>query len=166
MAISWPVCNAVAPLAVSIRGAHRSLEEKTVPGREWRSSSGVSGRYGWIKAVSNRQTGLIQHMSGNRGEHLGAGKFAIHRTALHIERVQREDIMMHDAVVPGRAWAVVTEVAASHRRVAGKPFPIVIDALAGAARAVRPRLAAGRDALGELAGQNLRGFGGRSTSIQ
>src|SRR3546814_168269 len=64
---------------------------------------------------------------------------------------------MRDGVVPGRAWAVVTEVIAIHVAIGGKPDGVVIDTLTGAIERQRARLATRRDSFGIGALGNMGG---------
>src|SRR5256885_15244730 len=64
------------------------------------------------------------------------------------QRIDGEDVVVDDAVVPRRAGAVVAEVVALHLLVAREPARVVVDAVAQAAGGCRAALAARRDAVG------------------
>ena len=68
-----------------------------------------------VQRVGARESGRVQHAPGQRRPHLGAGEGAFHRQARHVQRVEREHVVVHQAVVPGREGAVVAEVLAGHR---------------------------------------------------
>ena len=124
-------------------------------------TEGITGRHGGIQAIGGGEAGLIQHMTGDGRQHVRAGEFAVDRAAVQVEGVEREDVMMHDAVVPGRAGSVIAEIVACHGRVAGEPFPVVVDALPSAAGSCRAGFAAGGHALGKFPGLDLRRLWGQ-----
>src|SRR5690606_25676204 len=104
-----------------------------------------------VERVATGQLRRAEHVRLDRLEDIGTAKAFVHRAPLHAKRVEREDVVMDDGVVPRRAGTVVAVVVAGHVLVAAEPGGVVVDALARAARRVGPRLAARGDRARELA---------------
>jgi len=113
----------------------------------------------WVQAVDAREQGLPEHVPGYGREHGGTVEGAVERAAVQVQRVKREDVVMRDAVVPGRAGAVVTEVFPAHLRVSREPVGVAVDAAAGAVEAGFGILAPGGHARAVRSG--LDPIGGR-----
>ncbi len=55
-----------------------------------------------------------------------------------VHGIERKDITMRAEVIPGRAWTVIPVILASHLRIIGKGFGIVIQTLSHSICASRP----------------------------
>src|SRR5688500_9828790 len=53
-----------------------------------------------VERVQTGDLGGAQHVSLHRLQHFGRGEPALHRTIGHVEREQREDVVVRDRVVP------------------------------------------------------------------
>ena len=104
-------------------------------------------------------------MAGQRLAHLGAGEVTVHREAGHVQRVQREQVVVHQRIIERRKRAVVAEVAPGQGGIAGEPAGVVVQALPRRAVGGRAGLAAGGEAAAPLA-FGTAGHGGRQVHQQ
>jgi hypothetical protein len=66
---------------------------------------------------------------------------SLHFQALYIQRIDREDVVMNDRIVPWRTRPVIAVVITLHIRIARKPSRITINPMLPPGRSIRPRLA-------------------------
>src|SRR3712207_308384 len=79
-----------------------------------------------IKRVSPRDACLSQDFPLHRLTHLLTGELAIDWQAFDIQCIKREYIMLHQRIVPWRAWPVIPLIIAAHVGIIGKPAGIVV----------------------------------------
>ena len=103
-----------------------------------------------IERVAAGDGGLGENVSRHRPAGVRAGEYSRGRKPCDVERVQREDIVMRQDVVPRRTRAVVPEVVACHVRVAREPARVVIGAVPRISRRMRSGFSARGDTFREL----------------
>src|SRR6185312_16769018 len=81
----------------------------------------------WVEHIGAARLATRQDMALHRLHHCRSVDLAAELEARHVKRIDLEMIVMRDAVVPGRARAVIAAVVALHLRVAGEPFGVVVD---------------------------------------
>ena len=92
-------------------------------------------------------------------EHVAGGECRRQVQRGDVQREQAEEVTMHARVVRRRVRPVIAEVVATHRRIAGEPAGVVVEATT-AARIAAGRLAARGDAIAAAACGDLVPVGG------
>ena len=71
---------------------------------------------------------LVQNVALHRSQSICACERALKAQQFHIQRVNREMIMMHYAVVPWGTRAVIAAIIPTHIRITREPIGVAVDA--------------------------------------
>src|SRR5947209_15603921 len=110
--------------------------------------------HGWIERIAASQFGFGQHMAAHRGTRIVSGELAFNGKPRDVPRIQSENVVMNDRVVPWGTRSVVAEIIDGHLFVAREPSRVIVDAVPAFTRRMRTRLAPRFDAIRMRAARN------------